>query len=152
VYITHDLDFAASRTTAKKIWVKSFDGSVWEWQEIRATDPFPEDMVLKILGSRRPILFVEGDVSSLDLSIYGSLFPERLVISRSSCRSVIDSTIAMCSLPELHHTNACGIIDRDHRGDAEIASYAKHQVFAPDVAEVENLLLVPEAIQIVSAH
>jgi ABC-type lipoprotein export system ATPase subunit len=153
VYITHDLAFAASRVRAKKIWVRSYDGKQrWDWQEVFPTEQFPESMVLRILGSRRPILFVEGQVSSLDLAVYSALFPDRLVIPRSSCRSVIDSTTAISSLPQLHHTDAYGVIDRDHRSDAEIASYAKDRVYASDVAEIENLFLTPEAIQHASTH
>jgi hypothetical protein len=41
-------------------------------------------------------------------------------------------------------------VDRDHRSDGEIASYAKDGVFAPEVAEIENLFLIPEAIQFAS--
>ena len=114
VYITHDLGFAATRTTATKIWVKDYPRqNVWDWQEVKATEHFPESMLLRILGSRRPILFVEGDLSSLDIAIYRALFPGRLVIPRSSCASVIESTASLISLTQLHHTNAYGIIDRD---------------------------------------
>jgi energy-coupling factor transporter ATP-binding protein EcfA2 len=153
VYITHDLGFAASRTTATKIWVKDYPGkNSWDWQEIQATDQFPESMILRILGSRRQILFVEGDVSSVDIAIYRALYPGRLVIPRSSCSSVIESPKALASLPQLHHTEVYGIIDRDHRSDIEINSYAKDRVFAPLVAEIENLFLAPEALTFVSTH
>lgn len=153
VYITHDLGFAASRSTAVKVWVKDYpDKNKWDWLEIQPTEQFPESMILRILGSRRPILFVEGDVSSLDIAIYRALYPGRLVIPRNSCMSVIESTTALASLPQLHHADAYGIIDRDHRSDAEITSYAKDRVFAPAVAEIENLFLAPEAIQRISTH
>jgi hypothetical protein len=153
VYITHDLAFAASRATARKFWVRSFDGKeTWDWQEVQPTEQFPEALVLQILGSRRSILFVEGEASSLDTAVYRALYPERLVLPRNSCDSVVSSTAALRSLPRLHHTDAYGIIDRDNRPDEEIASYAKDGVFAPDVAEIENLFLVPEAIRFASAH
>lgn len=153
VYITHDLTFAASRTTAKKIWVRSFDGkNKWDWQEIEEIDQFPEPMVLQILGSRRPILFVEGTTGSIDIAVYESLFPERLVIPRESCSNVRHSTTALRSLPQLHHQEAFGFIDRDHRSDEEIDSYQREGVFAADVAEVESLFLLPEVVQFVSKH
>jgi energy-coupling factor transporter ATP-binding protein EcfA2 len=151
VYITHDLDFAATRATARKIWVKSFDGqNTWEWEEVHPTDEFPESMVLKILGSRRPILFVEGEFNSIDLAIYRAVFSERLVLPRGSCDRVIESTVALNSLPQLHHTDAYGIIDRDRRGDDELQSYVNKGVFSPSVAEIENLLLLPDAVRLVS--
>ena len=151
VYITHDLAFAASRATARKVWVRSFDGKqTWDWQEVQATDQFPESLVLRILGSRRPILFVEGEVNSLDIAVYRALYPERLVIPRSSCDSVVSSTTALRTLPQLHHADGYGLIDRDHRSEEEIASYAKDGIFAPDVAEIESLFLIPEVIQVTS--
>jgi hypothetical protein len=151
VYITHDLAFAASRAMAKKIWVKSFDGKqAWDWEEVHSTDQFPESLVLRILGSRRPIVFVEGEVNSLDIAVYRALYPERLIVPRSSCDSVVSSTRALRTLPQLHHADGYGLIDRDHRSDQEVASYAQDGVFAPDVAEIESLFLIPEAIQLTS--
>ena len=151
VYITHDLAFAASRATARKVWVRSFDGKqTWDWQDVQATEEFPEALVLQILGSRRPVLFVEGEVNSLDIAVYRALYPERLVIPRSSCDGVVSSTVALRSLPQLYHADGYGLVDRDHRSDEQIASYAKDGIFAPEVAEIENLFLIPEAIQFVS--
>jgi energy-coupling factor transporter ATP-binding protein EcfA2 len=152
VFITHDLAFAASRASARKFWIRSFDGKHWDWQQVEPSDQFPESLVLQILGSRRPILFVEGDVSSFDTAIYRTLFPERLVIPRSSCEAVVNSTASLRTLTQLHHTDAYGIIDRDHRSDAEVTSYTNKGIFSPNVAEVENLFLIPPVIQFISRH
>lgn len=32
VYLTHDVEFAASRTGFKKIWLTDYDGSKWGWK------------------------------------------------------------------------------------------------------------------------
>jgi ABC-type cobalamin/Fe3+-siderophores transport system ATPase subunit len=152
VYITHDLGFAATRVNARKIWVQSYDGSVWEWDEIPTTDKLPEALVLQILGSRRPILFVEGDAASMDTAIYRVLFPGRLVFPCGSCQRVVDFTVAVRSLTILHHAKATGIIDRDRRSDSQLEAYTKHGVFTLAVAEVENLLLVPEIVRAVSSN
>ena len=58
IYITHDTQFAANHREAKKIWVKSFDGEIWDWEEIK-TSVLPEQLLLDILGNRKPVLFVE---------------------------------------------------------------------------------------------
>lgn len=45
IYLTHDLDFATSRTTAKKIWIKSFTHpDKWEIEDI-PTDDIPETLM-----------------------------------------------------------------------------------------------------------
>ena len=66
VYITHDLEFAGARSAARKIWVKSFDGSSWTWDEVEPQEDLPDHLVFQVLGSRRPVLFVEGEANSLD--------------------------------------------------------------------------------------
>ena len=46
VYITHDLDFAATRTGAKKIWLKEFDGTDWDWEEVSQGPSLPDSLLL----------------------------------------------------------------------------------------------------------
>lgn len=53
IYITHDLDFASSRTDAHKIWIKAYNGSnLWEWEEIPIDEKLPEGLMLEIIGNR----------------------------------------------------------------------------------------------------
>ena len=42
VYITHDVDFAATRTEARKIWLKDYDGQNWIWDEIGRGPALPD--------------------------------------------------------------------------------------------------------------
>ena len=60
VYITHDLGFAASRRGATKIWLREYDDDKWEWEAVPETDVLPEPLLLEVMGSRRPVRFVEG--------------------------------------------------------------------------------------------
>lgn len=94
IYLTHDLDFAASRTDANKIWLDSYDGSQWNWLEVPESDEISEELLLNLLGSRKPILFVEGDKSSLDHFVYRHLYPEETVIPCGGCSHVIQATLS----------------------------------------------------------
>ena len=49
----------------------------------------PDDLRQAILGSRRRILFVEGEHKSLDWPIYGVLFEEVSVVPKGGCGEVI---------------------------------------------------------------
>ena len=49
---------------------------------------------------------------------------------------------------DLHHMNVVGIIDRDRRSEGEILNLKSDNIYVPDVAEVENLFLLPEVIEI----
>jgi ABC-type dipeptide/oligopeptide/nickel transport system ATPase component len=59
IYLTHDLDFATSRNTAKKIWIKSYTyPDFWEMEQIQ-TNEIPEALLLEVLGSRKIYFFVK---------------------------------------------------------------------------------------------
>ncbi|NES65545.1 MAG: AAA family ATPase [Okeania sp. SIO2D1] len=150
IYITHDLDFAASRIGAKKILVKSYDGQQWNWDEIPKSENLPEPVLLEILGSRKTIVFVEGDKGSLDYQIYSAIYPHYLIVPRGSCDKVIESTKAMRDNSEFHHIKAFGVIDMDYRTEDEIKALKKSGIKPLNVAEIENILCVPELLEIVA--
>ncbi len=150
VYLTHDVEFAASLTEAKKIWLKSFNGQVWEWEEVPEVEGFPEELLLQVLGTRRPILFVEGDNGSLDVALFRFLYPEHTVIPRASCHEVIQSVGTLRALPQLHRLRIHGIIDRDRRTPTEIQGLQSKSVETLSVAEVENLFCVPEVLRVLA--
>lgn len=71
IYLTHDIDFASSRS-AKKCWLKSYSaGTLEDWDvEPIQEDIIPEPLLMKLLGSRKRILFCEGKNQSLDYQIF----------------------------------------------------------------------------------
>ena len=149
IYITHDTQFAASHSQAKKIWVKNYDGTNWQWEEIQSS-LLPEKMLLDILGNRKDVLFVEGTIDSYDTKLYSEIFKKYYVIACGSCSNVITWTKAMNKTAQLHDLKCYGIIDRDFRSDYEIQAYKDEGIYTLKVAEVENLFLVPEVLQIVN--
>lgn len=151
IYITHDTQFASSHGDADKFWVKEYDGKNWQIEKIDATD-LPEELLLDILGSRKNVLFVEGEKNSYDTQLYSILYPNYYVIACGGCSQVIARTKAFKDSPVLHHCSVYGIIDRDYRSDYEIEKYKENSIFTIDVAEVENLFLVEELIRLMAAH
>lgn len=152
VYLTHDLDFAASRINAVKIWLKSFDGERWEWQEIPKDADIPEDILLSVLGSRRPILFVEGEKGSLDQLIYSRLYPGYTIVPCGGCEKVMQATYAFRSLHTLHALHCEGIIDRDQRSDDIVSHLRDVGIHVLDLSEIENLFLVEGCLRSVARH
>lgn len=150
VYLTHDVDFAANNESAAKIWLKSFDGTSWEWEELLPSAGLPDDLLLEILGSRKPVVFVEGVSGSFDSSLYTAILPNFLVIPRGSCTQVIQSVKALKANPQIHHLEIFGIIDRDRRIPAEITKLEQDSIYVLNVAEVENLFCTEEVLNIVS--
>lgn len=149
IYITHDTQFAANHKQAKKIWVKSFDGRLWDIKEVKESS-LPEELLLNILGNRKPVIFVEGNADSYDTKLYSLLYTDYYVIPCGSCSNVILQTKAMKNNEQLHHLKCYGIIDRDFRSDYELNKYKENNIYSLKVAEVENLFLVEELLTVVN--
>lgn len=151
IYITHDTQFAAAHGQSDKVWIKEFDGTHWKL-EIIDDHELPEELLFDILGSRKNVLFVEGERNSYDTQLYSILYPNYYVIACGSCTQVISRTKAFRNSPSLHHCQVFGIIDRDYRSDYEIEKYKNDGIYALKVAEVENLFLVEELIRLIADH
>jgi len=155
VYLTHDVEFAATRTTARKFAINSYEngaqGEQWELEDVPADTGIPDEVVTRILGSRLPVLFTEGDAGSLDVAIYRSVYREFTVIPIGSCESVIHAVASMEKQRTLHRLGCAGLIDADGREDHLIKYLKAKNVHALAVAEIENLLLLPEPFKELAA-
>jgi len=140
VYLTHDLDFATSRTNAKKIWIKEFIyPDKWDIETIPENE-IPETLLFELLGSRKDILFCEGKRGSIDEKIYNILFPEYTITPVGNCFQVINHTKAFNKLESVQ-TKAIGLVDSDHHGADRLDSIKKEGIYSFDIVEPENLLL-----------
>jgi ABC-type cobalamin/Fe3+-siderophores transport system ATPase subunit/D-ribose pyranose/furanose isomerase RbsD len=143
VFITHDLEFAASRV-AKKYVVRDYEPTpMWTVEAVPENTGFNEELTTLILGSRKPILFVEGDGSSLDVAIYRSCFSDWTVMPRGSCEEVIHSVVTLRKNESLTRVTCSGIVDADDYNADESAYLATLGVAVLPVSEIENILLLP---------
>ena len=143
VFITHDLEFAAARV-AQKFSIEDYNPAPW-WK-LKPVEPetgFDEVTATLILGSRRPILFVEGRNTSLDIAIYRGCFPSWTVIPRGSCEEVIHAVITMRANSELTRITCAGLVDADDFTGSEKAFMAERGIAILPVSEIENLMLLP---------
>ncbi|MEK5271157.1 DUF4435 domain-containing protein [Aeribacillus sp. FSL K6-8394] len=150
LYITHSLEFASTRINSQIIWVKGIKSeSEWDYEVIESINA-SDKLMLEILGNRQKVLLVEGTPDkSTDKKLYATLFPEYNIIPVDNCNSVIQYTKAYQKLKDIHYVDVKGIIDRDRRNNEEIVALKRYGVYAPEVAEIENLFLLPEVIQTV---
>lgn len=152
MYVTHDLDFAASRITDKILWTRGYDGISWEyeWLEAMEFDTLSDELVFEIIGTRKKILFVEGERNSCDYDLYSEYYKDKgyHVIPCGGCSEVISIYKAMKSYKKLSGIEAHCIIDRDYRTEGEIASLKADGVAFLEVAEIENLFVVPALLDI----
>ena len=155
IYITHDLDFASSRGGGNVLWVQSYNPvqRAWKYDLLPDQDNIPEDVYMAIVGSRKPVLFIEGDgKNSIDSKLYPLLFKEYTVKSLGSCNKVIEATRTFNDLNAFHSLASIGIVDRDRRDEGEVAYLRRKKVMVPDVAEIENILMLEEVVRAVASY
>jgi hypothetical protein len=145
LYISHDIDFAASHNASKRYFLRAYlhNPIQWDIEEIPDDCGLPEQALVELAGTRKPVLFVEGDRGSVDLTIYENQYADYLVIPIGSCEAVIHSVSSFKSNPALHRLEVRGIVDADDRDNNEIALLSQRGIHALQVSEVENLLLLP---------
>lgn len=155
VYLTHDIDFASARPESQRVWIRAYDADarLWDYALIEGDESFPDELYIEILGSRKPILFIEGtDTNSIDSKLYPFIFPDYLVKPMGGCQKVIETTKAFSQLKDFHTLDSRGIVDRDRRTPEEIAYLRQQHIYVPEVAEVENLLMLESVIKVVAAR
>ena len=149
--ITHDLEFAASRA-GKKYVVRNYAPQTgWIIEDVPEAEGFSEELVTLILGSRKPVLFVEGESSSLDLAFYRACYPGWTVIPRGGCQDVIHSVATMRRNAAFTRIASAGLVDADGRDADDRAHLAGIGVSVLPVAEIENLLLLPAISRVILA-
>lgn len=154
MYLTHNINFAASRVNSRKLWMKSYDHSKLSWDIVRlqSENTIPETLYMELLGSKQKILFCEGDDnSSYDYKLYTSLFPEFTIKPVKGHYQVIQSVRAFNHSFDIHGNMAIGIIDKDFHDEKEIKAWENDKIYSLPVCEVENLFLdenlIDEAIK-----
>jgi ABC-type branched-subunit amino acid transport system ATPase component len=147
VFITHDLEFAAHRVAAKFVVSQYLPKPQWQIESVPDETGFSEELTTLILGSRRPILFVEGSESSLDLAVYRACYPNWTVIYKGSCEDVIHSVATLRNHPQLTRITCAGLVDADDYSDEDITLLELLGIKVLPVSELENLFLLPNIVK-----
>lgn len=152
IYFSHDLDFVSTRCNNTKYWIKSYNyPETWEIEELK-DDKIPEEVLLKIIGTKiEKILFVESE-STKDTRLYQKVYPDFKVWGVGSCENVINYTKAFNTGTEKFNKQYFGLIDRDLKSESEITQLKLNKVFCLPVALYENLFLRSEIIKFVFQH
>ncbi len=155
IYTTHDLDFPGSRTRNAILWVKGYSAATesWDYELLPRDTGISDEIYMAIIGSRKPVLFIEGDtIHSIDAKLYPLVFKDFTIKPLGSCDKVIEATRAFNDLRGFHHLESRGIVDRDRRDDHEVEYLRGKRVFVPEVAEVENILMLEEVVKAVASY
>ena len=145
--ITHDIEFAATRVAKKYVIRNYYSDPAWDISEIPDSE-LDEQTITLILGSRKPILFVEGEKTSLDMETYRLCYPEWTVIPKGACKDVIQAVSSLRKLNEdmpILNIKCAGIVDRDTRGSSQIQELEEQGIKVLRYSEIENIFSLPSA-------
>lgn len=142
IFTSHTMDFVNSRTNCRYLWCKNFKyPNEFDLKLLEKENYFPISLLTELIGSRKPILFCEGDYNSLDYQIFSKIFLEYNIKPVGGHQNVINYTKGYNQISEIHENRAIGIIDSDFIEDSEIEKYEKFKVFTLPFNEIEMLLL-----------
>ena len=155
IIATHEIALPVAIPEARVLMLRSCQWSndnptAWDAKFIEPNSELPAELKLAILGSRKRILFVEGQHGSLDFSLYKVLFPTLSVNPMGSCEEVQKAVLGLRGSQEIDDVEAFGLIDRDNRGDKDIEKLAEKGIFALKVYSVEALYYCSDAIDAVA--
>ena len=139
--ITHDIEFAATRVAKKYVIRNYYSDPAWDISEIPDSE-LDEQTITLILGSRKPILFIEGEKTSLDMETYRLCYPEWTVIPKGSCKDVIQAVSSLRKLNEdmpILNIKCAGIVDRDTRDNSQIQKLEGEGIKVLLCSEIENI-------------
>ena len=152
VISTHEPELPNSKNDAIVVIVRScsWNGAIASGRDVDILPPdleVPDETRKAILGSRRSIMFVEGETQSLDYPLVSTLFPGLSVIPKGSCMEVERSVVGLAGTAELHWLKPIGLVDRDDRTDDEVGKLAARDVFALEVSAIESIFYSSRAIE-----
>lgn len=148
-YTTHDPEFASSRNGSQYVWVRDCDtaADAWDYRLLAPREGITDEIYLTLTGSRKPVLFIEGEPRSIDARLYPLIFPDFTVRSLGSCNKVIEATRTFNDLSGFHKMDSMGIVDRDRRNDDEVAYLRRKRIMVPEVAEIENIFILEPIVR-----
>ena len=155
---THDINLPTDHIESSTLLLRncSWSGkSIKDWDAdlIPGTDSIPESVKLDILGSKRNIVFVEGDgLKSLDRQIYELIYPEVTVIPQGNCSEVEKAVKGIKITKNLNWVNAYGLIDADDRTVGDIQALSDRGIIALDCYSVESLYYNLEIVKKVAGR
>lgn len=148
IFISHHIDFITSRNNSELVWCKSFNyPDEWKLEKISDIDNLPTELIVQLIGTKKPVILCEGDKSnSLDYKVYSQLFIEDYSIYPVGGHLEVIRYVKGFS-NFLYPTKVYGIIDGDLIEENRIEEYKDQNIIVLPFNEVEMFLLEEEIIK-----
>ena len=151
VVSTHDITLPHDQEKSSAILLREYSHGprYWTTDYIEHVDSIDEDIAEAILGSRRVMLFIEGNSTSLDLQLYQILYPSVSIKPLGSCVDVERVVKGIRASEHNHWISAFGIIDRDNRTEQQCENLHELGIVPLHQYSVESLYYHPSVIEAV---
>lgn len=145
IFISHTMEFIGARSNFELVKMKSFSHpDKFELEFLgNSLEDISTDLIVEVVGSRKPILFCEGTRVDYDYKVYERLFGKQYtIIPTGNCVSV-ENSVEACNLHASSYSieSAIGIIDSDLKSGREIQRLKEKKVYCLKCNEIEMLLL-----------
>jgi len=142
------MEFINARSDFELVKIKNFTHpNKFEFEFLgNALEDLNSNIIVEVVGSRKPILFCEGLKTGCDYKVYENLFGDKyMVIPTGNCIAV-ENSVKACNAHAATYSiqTAVGIIDSDLKSDDEIERLKSKQIHVLKCNEVEMLLLDEE--------
>ncbi len=150
---THDISLPIDQPDSSVLLVRdcTWQGKNivnWDADLISDVEIIPDDIKENILGTKRKILFVEGNrTRSLDFQIYPLLFPDFSVVPCETCIDVERAVSGIRNTTGIHWIEAYGMIDLDNRIESEVTKLKDKGIAALKCYSVESIYYHPFIIK-----
>ncbi len=146
---THDVDLVLAMPSHSVMLMRDYDAhkQEWDYDEMVGGAALSDDAKRSMLGGRRKIVFTEGKAESLDLPIYGALFPNVPVRAGGTGTEVERAVRGLRATGNDHWLEAYGIVDLDQKNEdgVDLAALNTMGIYALPVHSVESLYYCKES-------
>jgi len=149
VISTHDVTLPHDQEHSSALLLRKYNHQPKSWvvDYVPSVEGLDEEVAIAVLGSRRTLLFVEGQISSLDIQLYQILYPKLTIKPLGSCVDVERVVKGIRESGENHWISAFGIIDRDNRSDDECEQLCSEGIIPLNQYSIESLYYHPLVIR-----
>lgn len=145
VFITHNIDFVSARSNYEIATIKKFVyPKDFKFDFLGSDlDDIEPNLIIKLLGSRKPILFCEGKGNGKDYKVYEAIFGEEYTVVPTGNSDNVKKCVEACNLHPNKYSvqSAIGIIDSDLMSSVRINKLKANHIYAARCNEVEMLLI-----------
>lgn len=148
IFSSHTMEFITARSDFTIAWCKKFDyPNKFEIEILDDTEEMPVDVAIELLGNKKPVIFCEGTLSSLDYKVYNSIFKNDFLIKPVGGHNEVIDFTRVYNKMDAFDKKAFGIIDRDFHDDDYINHLRNENIYVTKFNEIEMLLIDKKVIE-----